>query len=253
LEPTNQRMFNVPTVVVGLLALLAFIQIVVDWFLTQEDKVWLLLNFAFIPARYESSVLPGGLLPGGLGADLWTFVTYALIHGDFNHLFFNAIWLLAFGTPLARRFGTGRFLVFMAVTAAAGAVAHLISHRAEFLPMVGASAAISGAMGAAARFVFQRGGPLGILGASPESAERIPRASLTATLRDPRVLVFLAVWLGINLLFGLGTLALPGTADAAVAWEAHIGGFLVGLLAFGLFDPVPPAGNPGQYRAQGRW
>ncbi len=47
----------------------------------------------------------GGILPGGFGAQIWTFFTYALIHADLMHLGFNALWLLAFGSPVARRFG----------------------------------------------------------------------------------------------------------------------------------------------------
>ena len=50
----------------------------------------------------------------GLVAQIWTFVTYALIHGDWTHLGLNGVWLLAFGTPIARRFGTARFLRFFA-------------------------------------------------------------------------------------------------------------------------------------------
>src|SRR5262245_32769170 len=91
----------------------------------------LLLSFGFVPARYDSSVLLGGALPGGWGAQIWTFVTYALLHADLGHLGFNAIWLLAFGSPVARRFGAWRFLAFCVVSAAAGALAHLITHAGE--------------------------------------------------------------------------------------------------------------------------
>jgi len=52
------------------------------------------------------------------------------------------------------------------------------------------------------------------------------------------VLGFLAVWFGVNIIFGVGSLAL-GTDGAEVAWQAHIGGFFAGLLLFSLFDPVP--------------
>jgi membrane associated rhomboid family serine protease len=103
--------------------------------------------------------------------------------------------------------------------------------------MIGASAAISGAMAAAMRFAFQRGGPLGTLGGGDEDSYRVPAAPLARMLRDPRVLIFLVVWFGINLLFGLGTVSLPGM-EQAVAWQAHVGGFLAGLLLFALFDPV---------------
>jgi membrane associated rhomboid family serine protease len=45
------------------------------------------------------------------------------------------------------------------------------------------------------------------------------------------------VWFGVNILFGMGTIATPGV-EQAVAWQAHIGGFLAGLILFALFDPV---------------
>jgi membrane associated rhomboid family serine protease len=51
------------------------------------------------------------------------------------------------------------------------------------------------------------------------------------------VVTFLLAWFGLNLLFGIGSVS-QGIADGAVAWDAHIGGFLAGLLLFPLFDPV---------------
>jgi membrane associated rhomboid family serine protease len=206
--------------------------------LTEEATNKFLLLFAFLPARYDAST-PIGELPGGLGAEIWTFVTYAFIHADLSHLFFNALWLVAFGTPVARRFGAQRFLVFFLVTAAAGAATHLAMHFGEPQLMVGASAAISGAMAAAMRFAFQRGGPLGIFGRE-DSAYRVPAVPLTAMFRDLRLVAFLVVWFGTNLLFGFGSFALPGV-EGRVAWEAHVGGFLAGLFGFALFDPVRAA------------
>ena len=97
--------------------------------------------------------------------------------------------------------------------------------------MIGASASISGFMAAAMRFVFQRSGPLGSIGRNDPEAYRVPALPLTAVLRDPRVLAFLGVWFGLNLLFGLGSLSLDG-GEQQIAWQAHIGGFLAGLLAF---------------------
>jgi membrane associated rhomboid family serine protease len=230
-------MLNVPAAVVALVAALGLIHAVLVLALTPQQTTEFLLLFAFIPARYDASVLPDIDWPGGTAADVWTFVTYGLIHGDLSHLIFNAVWLLAFGSPVARRFGTLRFMVFMAATAAAGAAVHLMTHFGELLPMIGASAAISGAMAAAMRFAFQRGGPLG-LWRDQQEAYRVPAAPLTASLRDPRVLAFLVVWFGVNLLFGLGSIGLSGV-EQAVAWQAHIGGFLAGLLGFSAFDPVP--------------
>lgn len=63
-------------------------------------------------------------------------------------------------------------------------------------------------------------------------------APLTSRLQDPRVLAFLLVLFGVNLLFGLGSISMAGV-EQAIAWQAHIGGFLAGVLAFAAFDPIP--------------
>ena len=138
---------------------------------------------------------------------------------------------------MARRFGTWRFLVFFAVTAAAGAAVHLATHFGEVLPMVGASAAISGAMAAAMRFAFQPGGPLGLWGGR-EEAYRVPAVPLSVALRDPRVLAFLLVWFGINALFALDPFRMSGLEHADRLAGAYRR--LPGRPArFRLFDPVP--------------
>ena len=94
--PLVQRepLFNIPPVVIAVLAVLALIHAVRTFVFSEQQDIEFLLTFAFIPARYDSSVVLGGALPGG-GADVWTFVTYALIHADWTHLGVNAIWLLA--------------------------------------------------------------------------------------------------------------------------------------------------------------
>jgi membrane associated rhomboid family serine protease len=233
----SEPMFNVPAVVVATIALCVLIHVVRAYVLTTDEDIEFLLAFAFIPARYDSSVVLDTALPGGWAADIWTFVTYAFIHGDITHLGVNAVWLLPFGTAVARRFGAVRFAAFFAATAAAGAGAHLATHPGALIPMIGASAAISGFMAAAMRFAFQRGGPLSIFRRADDEAYRVPAAPLATALRDPRIIAFLVVWFGLNILFGTGSVAVPGL-EQAVAWQAHIGGFLAGLVLFALFDPV---------------
>jgi membrane associated rhomboid family serine protease len=179
----------------------------------------------------------GAEYPGGLGADVWTFVTYALIHGDITHLATNMIWLLPFGTAVARRFGPGRFLLMFMATAIGGALAHLASHAGEAYPMIGASAAVSGFMAAAIRFVFEYGGPIDAFRRQNLASYRIPAAPLAVALRNPRVMIFLAVWFALNTIFGLGASIVPGS-EQEIAWQAHVGGFLTGLILFPVFDPV---------------
>lgn len=236
----REPLFNIPTVIVTLLAVLAAVHAIRTYLLTEQQDMEVLLTFAFIPARYDTSIVLGGVLPGGFGAQLWTFVTYAFIHADWTHYCVNAVWLLPFGSALARRFGPVRFLLFLAVTAAAGAALHLATHAGEEVPVIGASAAISGTMAAAMRFAFQRGGPLSFHRSGDDSDYWVPAIPLIAVLRDPRVIAFVVVWFGINILFGLGSLPLPGVGDnQVVAWQAHIGGFLSGLVLFSWFDPAP--------------
>lgn len=238
LSPPREKVFNVPGVVLALTGLLALIHVVLAFLLTIAQTNDLLALFAFSPLRYADAIPPG--LPNWWGPRVWTPVTYAFFHVDLSHLIFNLLWLLAFGPPVARRFGVVRFLAFGAFTAAAGAAAHYVTHVGDFSPMIGASATISGLMAAAMRFVFQRGGPLGMIGGGNEESYRVPAAPLRTMARDPRVLGFLAVWFGINFLFGVGAISMPGLAGAVIAWEAHVGGFVAGLLGFSLFDPVRP-------------
>ena len=233
----SEPIFNIPPIIVAVIAALVLVHVGRSLLLSLTEDQRFLYEFAFIPARYAPSLL-AQTYPGGLAADIWTFITYALIHGDSVHLTFNIIWLLPFGSAVARRFGPMRFLLFFALTAAAGAATHLAIYYPEGAPVIGASAAISGCMAAASRFVFQIGGPLAALGRSgDDDAYRVPAVSLIATWSDPRILAFLAVWFGINILFGLGSGVIVGSGET-VAWQAHIGGFIAGLVFFAAFDPI---------------
>jgi membrane associated rhomboid family serine protease len=239
----KEPIFNVPPVVIATVVVLVLIHAVRMLALTEAQDEQFLLAFSFIPARYGTDPQLSGAFPGGFAADLWTFFTYAFIHANLMHIGLNLAWLLPFGSALARRFGAWRYTIFMLVTAAAGALAHLASHFGEMVPMIGASAAISGAMAGAMRFVFQAGGPL-IARGSDDDGYRAPAAPLLATLRDPRFLLFLAVWIGLNALFGFVTLPTGMEPGQEIAWQAHVGGFFAGLILFSAFDPVLPRAAP---------
>jgi membrane associated rhomboid family serine protease len=235
----SEPIFNVPPVIIATVAVLVGVHLFRMFLLSDSQDEWFVLTFAFIPARYFGDATSTASFPGGFGADLWTFFTYAFLHADLLHIGLNLAWLIPFGTALARRFGAWRYVFFMLVTAAAGALAQLASDPGSEVPMIGASAAISGAMAAAMRFIFQAHGPLETWRDGPRNGEayRVPALSLVATFRDPRLLLFLAVWMGLNALFGLGAVSF-GEQGQQIAWQAHIGGFLAGLLLFGAFDPV---------------
>ena len=182
----REPMFNAPIVVLGLIAVLIGIYAAFNWApVAIQDRV--IRDYAFIPGRLTIAIWPDRLVdlihrantdPAALqqarqirelhvlggGAKPWTLLTYAFLHGSWTHVLLNTIWLVAFGPPIARRFGAAGFLLFMAATAIASALAHWVISPMDFSPLVGASGADSGLMGAATRFMFQPGAPLGAFG-----------------------------------------------------------------------------------------
>src|SRR6478609_7057634 len=96
----REPMFNVPLVVLAMVGVFGLVHALFALVLTPRQGDQLLLLFAFIPARYDMSLLAAESWARGWGAAVWSFVTYAFIHANLNHLFFNSIWLLAFGTPV---------------------------------------------------------------------------------------------------------------------------------------------------------
>ncbi|MET0968537.1 MAG: rhomboid family intramembrane serine protease [Tardiphaga sp.] len=234
--PAREPILTLPGALTAYVGLLIAIH-VVRMVLSPDLDDWIIEAFGFIPKRYDQTLLS---MPyaGGAGAKVWSFVSYSLLHANLSHIGFNVLWLLPFGSALARRFGALRFFVFMAVTAAAGAAAHLLTHEHALAPMIGASASVSGAMAAAIRFAFVRGSFLSFNRGDADAAARVPAQPLLQALRDRRVIGFLAVWFSVNIIFGVGAIAI-GADGASVAWQAHIGGFFAGLLLFSLFDPIP--------------
>ena len=225
--PPREPVFNLPAIVTAFAVVLIAIHALRSFALDRETDIWTVLVFAFIPARYGELA---DQLPVWQAA-YWSPVSYAFLHGNWTHLFVNLIWLLAFGSPLARRLGTSRFLMIVMLTAVGGAALHLVFHLGQFAPVIGASAVVSGCMGAAARFAFHggRGGMLNVEG---------PALSLIDSFRNRKFLLFLVVWMVINFVFGSGAVPIAGQ-DAQIAWQAHIGGFVVGIFAFSFFDRRP--------------
>jgi membrane associated rhomboid family serine protease len=128
----------------------------------------------------------------------------------------NAVGALAFGTPVARLLARGFApLAFIALYTGSGVIAALgygLCHPGSMDPLVGASGAVFGLIGAATRLLGGHGRVM--------------------PLFHPAVLKASAVWMGVNLLVGLIGLA-PGAEGARIAWEAHAFGFLFGILVIG--------------------
>ena len=257
----KEKAVDLPGVVLALIGVFVAIHLWRSTLSGEADVEWL-SRLAFVPGRFTYAFDPQGVAAAfdvlaraepdqaaigryflGDGRPNWASVlTYAFLHGDWAHLGFNALWLFAFGAAVARRFGAARFLALGAAAAIGGAAMHWAFHRFGLQPVIGASAAVSGAMAAAARFAFNRAPPgQGRFGDAARHGG--PALSLSEMARQRGPMMFLVVWFASNLVFGLAGQAI-GLSAAPVAWEAHMGGFLVGLLGFDLFDPKRTIGPP---------
>ena len=154
--------------------------------------------FGFTPARY------GGAAGGAVWAAIVDPVSYQFLHGGFAHIGANMLGLLAFGAGVEQRLGRWRFLAFYLLCGIAGAFAEFAAGPGSAEAMIGASAAISGLFGAILRFrAFRRG-----------------------------FWVLVVLWFLINAVTGVAGV---GSEVEPVAWVAHIGGFVAGLVLFPLF------------------
>lgn len=231
LEPAarpRQPAINLPPLLIAILALLIGLYLVETYLLDDDTRYLLLFELAFSPLRYVYPLSSQGL------EWLWTPVTYSLLHGSAEHLAFNGLWLAAFGAPVLRRFGAWRFLAFWGLSAAASAFFHALLNWGEETVLIGASGVISALMAAACRFAFPRSGG----GLARGDAHRLPRQGMVEAMTNRTVLVFTVLWFIGNVLIAVGV-PLVGDGTGAIAWDAHIGGFLFGYILFGAFDPPP--------------
>jgi membrane associated rhomboid family serine protease len=214
--------FNVPAVVGAVIAVLVAIHVGLS-LAGQDWEVWSLYALSLIPVRFT---LPGyPMIPG---SQYWSLATYMLLHGSWMHLGFNCIWLLIFGTPVARYMGNAKFLLVSLVSGVAGGLCSLVLHWGQEIIVVGASGAVMGLMGAAIPLMY--GTRLREGGWRP--------ARFLELLANRRALVFTIVILAITLFSGgTGWTGNGFMADSAIAWEAHIGGFIAGIIAFYVLAP----------------
>lgn len=229
----REPIFNIPPMVMALLALMLG---VMAWrmILTEYADTAFVLTLALIPARLNGYAAD---LPGGDLAAFTQFITHMFVHGDGMHLAFNAASLLAFGGALEKRIGPWRLLLFFLLCGFAGAMTFLILNPGLMAPMIGASGAISGLMGGLMRLFFsamQMPGGLRRLSEAPASVRLQP---LSVALRDRRLQIVTASFVVMNIaaMVGFGDI----NASNAIAWEAHIGGYIAGLCLFGFFDIAP--------------
>lgn len=198
-------------------ALLGAILLAFLWQLQAGDAA--VYAFGLIPAR----LVHGALLPPQLEwAPAWaTVFTSMFLHGGWLHLGGNLLYLWIFGDNVEDALGRGRFVAFYLLCGVAAALVQTVSETTSLIPMIGASGAISGVLGAYMRLY-------------PHARVRVlvPLFIVFYTIRVPAWMV-----LGLWFLFQLASSTMIQAGQGGVAFFAHIGGFLSGLILVGLMLP----------------
>jgi len=246
----KQPILRAPPVVLVLLAVLIAFHLL-SVFGGNAMRIELIVALGLFPARFFAEGLGG--LPGTWVQGVVTLFSHSMLHGGWTHLILNAVWLLAFGAPVARRLGPRKFLFLYMVCIMFGGLGQILitDYSGYLIPIIGASGGVAGLMGAASRFAFSDVRWLNPNEHGPDSEQARRRLlRLSEVPRRRPVMIFIAVWLIMNLSFGLlgpYGLADPGGAAVNVAWVAHLGGFFAGLLLIGWLEkpPLSASGGPG--------
>ena len=163
----------------------------------------------------DAFTLYWGLVPAAFS---WvTVLTSMFLHGGIMHVAGNMLYLWIFGDNVEDRMGHGRFLVFYLLCGTAAALAQTITQPDSVVPMVGASGAIAGVMGA--YFVLY-----------PKSriVTLVPLFFIFQVVEVPAIL-FLGIWFLMQFISGLGSIVTVAGSTGGIAFWAHVAGFVAGI------------------------
>jgi membrane associated rhomboid family serine protease len=177
------------------------------------------------PSALEPFIFTWGLVPGHLISNptsAWiTIFTAMFLHGSWIHLLSNMWFLHIFGDNVEARLGGARYLIFYLLSGVAAVLLQTYILPANQVPMIGASGAIAGILGA-------------YLISFPRSriASLVPILFIFTIVEVPAV-IFLIFWFVLQIYSGL--FAMQGANASGIAWWAHIGGFVFGVIMVSFF------------------
>jgi len=188
------------------------------------------------PEALDRMMFTGGLVPAlftnpewaglsGLSHGPWNFLSYMFMHGGWMHLIGNMWFLWLFGDNVEDRLGRPRFLLFYLSCGVIAALAQFALTPGSRFPLVGASGAISGVMGA--YFLLYPGARIVTV---------IPVFIFIQLVEVP-AFVFLGIWFLLQFFSGTAEIAVSTGNSGGVAFWAHIGGFVAGMLLLRVFTP----------------
>lgn len=174
--------------------------------------------FGVVPAEVLNTIYTGAPFT----PLLVNFVTAIFIHGGWFHVIGNMLFLWVFGDNVEGRLGHFKYLLFYLVVGTAATLAHILSNPFSTVPVVGASGAVAGVLGAYI-ILFPRSRILAL----------VPIFIIFTLMEIPAV-VFIALWFVLQLFNGMASL---GGDALTVAYWAHVGGFIMGALLIKIMAP----------------
>jgi len=183
--------------------------------LSPDELLLFLRQFALIPARYLEAFASGDTDLAAV--DIVPFFTMMFLHGGWLHLILNMWTLWLFGPAIEDRLGHGRYLAFYLVCGLAASVAHVMFNPTSIVPALGASGAIAGILGC-----YMRLFPLARV------VVVVPILFIPLFF-EVYAYVFIGLWFLFQLLGSMAELLQP-SSSGGVAWWAHVGGFVAGLI-----------------------
>jgi membrane associated rhomboid family serine protease len=179
--------------------------------------------YGLVPARYTAPQLSDYFT---IGQQLFSLVSFMFLHGGFWHLLGNMWFLYIFGDNVEDHLGPLRYLLFYLLCGLASGVSHLLLNAHSNVPTIGASGAIAGVMGA----YF-------LLHPTAKVLTLIPIIFIPLFVEIP-AFFFLGFWFLLQFLNAAGS----ASTGSGIAWWAHIGGFIFGMIFIKLLTAVPSAG-----------
>lgn len=236
-----------PVVTLALIAVNALV-FLYQLTLPEEGLTNLFYLFGMVPARLGDPAWAASV--GYSGGGWFSFLSSMFLHGGLLHLAFNMWTLWIFGDNVEDRLGRGRFLGFYLACGLAAGAMQWLTDPASTVPTIGASGAIAGVLGAYL-----------LLYPHSRILTLIPILFYPLFVHIP-ALVYLAVWFLLQLASGILAFGQEAAGAAGgIAWWAHVGGFVAGMILVKLLTPPEPEQLPGPRRhfiysvppARGHW
>lgn len=189
-----------------------------------------LSHWAVVPAQVTAALARA---PGAHPSVLITLVTAAFLHGGWLHLGGNMLFLWIFGDNVEDRLGHGWYLSFYLACGIVANLAQVAIDPTSLVPAIGASGAIAGVLGA---YVVTYPGA---------SVSVVLPIFFLFTIVDIPALIMISLWFASQFFSGVASLTSSTAETGGVAWWAHVGGFLFGMLLMLLIpkEPPPPLDN----------